>query len=153
MLQATCQLWDKHLAKPQFDKIFTVAEANSLIPALEIIIRELQLASHALRLRASEIAQSDPATEDMSLRKLIERYPDLRPVAKQVSKLAAHIEELGCLLKDVEQGIVDFPYQAEDETVFLCWQFGEPEVSAWHPIESGFAGRQPLPGARKVYLN
>ena len=54
------------------------------------------------------------------------------------------LTELGIELKDIEQGLVDFPALREDREVYLCWQLGEEEVAFWHEITSGFAGRQPL---------
>lgn len=70
-----------------------------------------------------------------------------------MSEIAGQIEELGCFLKDIDQGLVDFPCEVGNEIVFLCWQFGESRVIAWHPIEGGFGDRKPIPGARKAYLN
>lgn len=47
-------------------------------------------------------------------------------------------------IKDVEQGLIDFPAVIDGREVLLCWKDGEPEVAFWHPPETGFAGRQPL---------
>ena len=55
---------------------------------------------------------------------------------------------MGCFLKDIDQGLVDFPFlieadgDDEDEVVFLCWQYGEPHIVAWHSIEGGFGQRR-----------
>jgi hypothetical protein len=57
------------------------------------------------------------------------------------------IEESGVHLKDVQLGLVDFPAERDGERIYLCWQFGEPEVAFWHTLDAGFAGRQPLPGS------
>lgn len=141
------------MAKHRFEKVFTPEEANALIPRLEVLVRALQVQADDLRLRIRETAQNEPGAAGMPLPDLIERYPPLRQNAVRMAKLAGEVEEFGCLLKDIEQGLIDFPCEAEDEVVFLCWQFGEREVVAWHPIEDGFAGRRPLPGASKPYLN
>jgi hypothetical protein len=60
------------------------------------------------------------------------------------------VNALGCLVKDVEQGLVDFYSMLDGEAVFLCWQFGEPGVTHWHPVDEGFAGRQPIEGVMVV---
>ena len=53
----------------------------------------------------------------------------------------------------MQLGLIDFPAELDGEIVYLCWQFGEPEVAFWHRIEDGFAGRRPLPGPpRPRYL-
>lgn len=77
----------------------------------------------------------------------------MRPFAAKMADAASEIESMGCFLKDVEQGLVDFPCASGSDAIFLCWQFGEPRIVAWHPIDSGFSGRQPLPGVPKPYLN
>ena len=78
---------------------------------------------------------------------IVGRYPELRSFATNMADAAAQIEAFGCILKDIDLGLIDFPYDAGDEVVFLCWQFGEPRVVAWHSVDSGFSERQPLPGA------
>jgi hypothetical protein len=52
---------------------------------------------------------------------------------------------VGCIFKGFEGGLVDFHSQLQGRDVYLCWRLGEPDVGHWHEIESGFAGRQPLP--------
>ncbi len=54
------------------------------------------------------------------------------------------LQELGCELKDLDQGLVDFPAYRNGQLVYLCWKRGEEHISFWHELESGFAGRQPL---------
>jgi hypothetical protein len=138
----------------RFKKFFTPAKANELIPRLEAAIRELQVTVGVLRRRIAELSKFEPAAHRLSLPQLIERYPELRESAEQLGQAAKKIEAHGCVLKDIDQGLVDFPWEMEeDQVVFLCWQFGEPAVIAWHPVDAGFAQRQPLPGAPKRYLN
>ena len=74
-------------------------------------------------------------------------------LADDMAKLCAQIDQHGCFLKDIDLGLVDFPGEVDNQVVFLCWQFGEQRISAWHEIESGFSGRRPLSGAPKPYLN
>lgn len=51
------------------------------------------------------------------------------------------LEEMGCLVRHIDEGIVDFPAVRYGKQVYLCWRLGEPEVSYWHDMKSGFAGR------------
>ncbi len=117
-------------------------------------IRDLQTKAGELRQLIADLVKLDSAARELPLPQIIERYPQLREAAAQIAQTAEKIEAYGCLLKDIDQGLVDFPWEMEeDRVVFLCWQFGEPAVIAWHPVEAGFAQRQPLPGAPKRYLN
>jgi hypothetical protein len=73
----------------------------------------------------------------------LERLKDL---AAAVAEVVEQINGLGCLVKDVELGLVDFYSMRENEPVFLCWQFGEPAVTHWHGLDEGFGSRQPVEG-------
>ena len=149
----------KALSKHRFDKLFSADEANELIPRLEILIRDLQVQAGVMRTRVAELSRFDDKLSQLDLSKVIARYPELRPIASRMSEIASEIQEMGCFLKDIDQGLVDFPFlieadgDQEDDVVFLCWQYGEPRIVAWHSVESGFGQRQPLPGATKPLLN
>jgi len=54
------------------------------------------------------------------------------------------VEKRGIVIKDADRGLVDFPALRDGEEVFLCWELGEPEIAFWHPLDEGYAGRQPL---------
>ena len=60
----------------------------------------------------------------------------------------AAIHRRGCLIKDLELGLVDFYALAGDRLVMLCWKIDEPEIQHWHTLDGGFAGRQPLKRAK-----
>lgn len=61
-----------------------------------------------------------------------------------ISRAVAELERVDIVLRDVDRGLVDFPALRDGNEVYLCWIVDEPEVGHWHPIDSGFAGRQPL---------
>ena len=67
-------------------------------------------------------------------------------LVEEINAVVEQVNELGCLVKDLDAGLVDFYGIREGEPVFLCWQFGEPAVAHWHPVEEGFASRQPIEG-------
>lgn len=52
--------------------------------------------------------------------------------------------EAGIVLRDIEQGLLDFPGERNGEDIYLCWRLGEPSVDFWHGTDTGFASRQPL---------
>ena len=141
------------MANDPFKKLFDEDDANELIPRLELLVQRAQLQVHSLRKRISEIAKVDDSILGLELSDIIERHPELSSYTESIAAAAGAIEELGCVLKDLDTGLIDFPAQLGDEVVFLCWQSGEPKVIAWHSIDGGFAGRQPIPGTSKPYLN
>lgn len=69
-------------------------------------------------------------------------------VESEARELAGVIDELleyGVEVKDIDDGLVDFPALRHGETVLLCWKLGEDEVRYWHTVEAGFVGRRELP--------
>ncbi len=72
----------------------------------------------------------------------------LRAAVEEANQLLAEIHSLGCLVKDVDLGLVDFPARLNGEPVLLCWRLGEPRVAYYHGEHEGFRGRKPIPPAR-----
>jgi hypothetical protein len=54
------------------------------------------------------------------------------------------IQEAGCIIKDLDVGLVDFPARLNNEDVLLCWRLGENRIRFWHRPDEGFAGRKPI---------
>jgi hypothetical protein len=65
--------------------------------------------------------------------------------SRRLARCVGRIHEFGALVKDLDQGLVDFPARSRHGDVLLCWKVGEPEIAWWHGPEDGFAGRRPLP--------
>ena len=134
------------------NRVFTIEEANALIPRLEIILSQLQ--QHSQVLREVITSLSDPAgevPEDLTTEQLLALRPDVRPVAAAMEDLLRDIEATGAHFKGLALGLVDFPAELEGETILLCWQYGEKEIGYYHTYDGGFAGRQPLhPGVERV---
>jgi hypothetical protein len=136
-------------------KFFTVEEANALVGflegALERIRRNKQLylwlneEIEILKLIAG-CGASETNSDSVLLR---DKTAKFETVTRSVQKDIAAINDSGCVLRDVDTGVVDF-YSIQDGTVvFLCWQQGEDSVKYFHSIRSGFSGRQPLMGQQQ----
>lgn len=70
---------------------------------------------------------------------------DVEAVARGLAALVDEIREHGAEVKDLDEGLIDFPALRRGETVLLCWRLGEDEIAYWHRVEDGFAGRRRLP--------
>lgn len=72
-------------------------------------------------------------------------------LAESLKAALERIQSTGCLVKDLDTGLLDFPAIINNEEVFLCWRLGEERIRFWHRQNEGFAGRKPLdpddPGA------
>lgn len=130
-------------------KIFTLDEAQSLLPVVESLLNRAMEAKQA----AQELEEKQQAL----MRRVFERGGLLVDVVKvQKRKVALEalvqrakdsleeIDSIGVQIKDLDIGLLDFPCLLEGETVLLCWKRGEERIDFWHRIEDGFAGRQPI---------
>ncbi len=132
-------------------KIFTLEEANALLPALELEFGRLARLRSELGPLIEALGGPETAVEILQEGRAPaagrERVADrLRSVAGEIRAGVERVNALGCVVKDIEAGLVDFFAMRDEEPVFLCWQFGEPAVAHWHTVEEGFAGRRPIEG-------
>jgi hypothetical protein len=72
------------------------------------------------------------------------RRAEREKATQEARDTLAEIDEIGVQVKDLAQGLLDFPCVMEGQTVLLCWKLGEKEIGFWHTEEDGFAGRKPL---------
>ncbi len=127
------------------ERLFTLEEANSLIPKLEIIMARLQQLTARLRDEVAELTiRSGTSAEEEAISSVVQQRPELDAALREVRKLIDDIGECGGQLKGVDLGLVDFPCELHGETILLCWQFGEKEISYYHALDGGFGGRKLL---------
>ena len=124
-------------------KLFTVEDANSLLPTVRGIVRKVQRAY--ARVSASQ-EQARAAAEGASRGGGgMEGGAAYVESLSELAEASGELEELGVQLKDYVRGLIDFPTLREGRVVLLCWQMGEGDrLEWWHEVEAGFAGRQPL---------
>src|SRR6202795_1512874 len=65
-------------------------------------------------------------------------------LAEALKSALNRILETGCLIKDLEAGLLDFPSLVNNEEVYLCWKLGEGRIRFYHRQDEGFSGRKPL---------
>ena len=70
---------------------------------------------------------------------------DIEEVAREIASCIAELDQVGCVFKGFEPGLVDFYGQLDGRDVFWCWREGEDTITHYHEIETGFAGRRPVP--------
>ena len=124
-------------------KLFTIQEANALLPSVRGILAGIQQAHRGLaQYRDQAKKASDAADQGGGGLKYGVVYATL---LTELASYIAELERIGVQLKDFERGLVDFPSLREGRVVFLCWQMGEgDELEWWHDVDAGFAGRTPL---------
>lgn len=130
-------------------KRFTLEEARRILPEVSGLLRE----AVSVKAGYEEAENSFQAlTQKVMLRGGMavdrERALDLRSrrdrCAQHLKRTLEKIQETGCLIKDLDTGLVDFPTLFRGEEVYLCWKLDEPDITFWHGVDEGFAGRKTI---------
>jgi hypothetical protein len=129
-------------------RVFTIAEANAMLPLVRAITRDLVLMSREVidrherveHLKAGrEITSGDPYDEELA-----QIEDELAKDRKRLHEFVEELRQLGVEPKSGVDGIVDFPAMFDGELVYLCWKLDEAEILYWHALDGGFNARQPL---------
>jgi hypothetical protein len=126
---------------PTFEKHFTLEEAREHLPELRRQFARIQKLLTVLQKAQGEMER---------VLRLIQsnghgsNHPDYGAEIKELQERIADITGKGIEIKNLAQGLVDFPHWRDGEEVYLCWLYGEDDIRYWHTLEGGFAGRQPL---------
>ena len=130
-------------------KRFTLAEAQRLIPHVDLLLRQ------ALE-RKDDYEKAERAIQDFNERVMmmggvmVDRHRALDnksrrdAAASQLRDAIEAVQGTGCLIKDLDIGLVDFPTLFRGVEVYLCWKLGEKGIEFWHGVDEGFRGRKPI---------
>jgi len=131
------------------DRTFTLQEAQTLLPVLESLLRtaidgrkfiesvdnEFQELAHRVFLSGGLF---------INIVSLARRKAEREKTVQRVKDAVAEIDAIGVQVKDLDIGLLDFPCEVDGRTVLLCWKLGEKEITHWHGVSEGFAGRKPI---------
>ncbi|HXA65543.1 MAG TPA: DUF2203 domain-containing protein [Bryobacteraceae bacterium] len=130
-------------------RFFTLQQAEQLLPEVESAIRD------AIALK-SEYQQAESEWQDFARRvtmlggvlvdhsKVRAQKNQRESVALRLKEVIERIHDFGCVVKDLDIGLIDFPTQLHGEEVYLCWKLGESGIQFWHGVHEGFRGRKPI---------
>ncbi len=132
-------------------KVFTVKEADGLLPritktldeafALNERIKSLTMDVESLiSIWGRDVLDKGHIDNAYYFSKIAEREETFQTLIKKVNEIQA----LGCIVKDIDSGLVDFYYDKDGELVFLCWKYGEEKINHWHPVNEGFKSRREI---------
>lgn len=122
-------------------KYFNLPEAEALIPEVSKCLKSAQNTKEKIEAKVeswrkvqSRIGPADEA--------VMRGQVDF--LASELERQLGKITEMGCLPKDLDLGLVDFPARIEGREAYLCWKLGEDKISFWHGLTDGFSGRKAL---------
>jgi hypothetical protein len=128
---------------------FTVAEANAALAHVRPLVERMvvQRREHLEALERQEVLESRIRGNGGGIppADLADANAGVERVARSLAHTVDEIAEHGAEVKDLDEGLVDFPALRRGETVLLCWKLGEDEIRYWHTVDDGFPGRQELP--------
>ena len=132
------------------EKHFTLEEADQLLPRLQAILeqlvsvrREMGAKQHKMEELRAHVRGNGATAEGRLFATLKE---ELESMARELRQGIEQIEGFGCVVKDLDTGLIDFPALRQGQEVFLCWRLGEERIGFWHTTQEGFSGRKPLGG-------
>ena len=132
----------------QFERMFTVEDANATLPLVGAICRDLSSLSHEVVERKERLsvllAGRDENRDDLYRQELVQIEEELKRDTARVEEYVQELRDLGVEPKVGTEGLVGFPSMMDGRVVFLSWKLDETEVLFWHEIEEDFSGRQPL---------
>ncbi len=127
---------------------FTPEEANLLLPRVEPLLRGLVEQRRTLRGQQEIVAAFQAKARGNGG---VSRGPEVLAARQAVERLTARIRQgleevqaLGCVLKDLDMGLVDFPAIRNGVEVYLCYRLGEDRIAFWHGTDEGYSSRKPL---------
>ncbi len=122
-------------------RYFSVEEANQVVRQIQPLLSKiLEIRQRVLERRPELIPLLQKVRGNGGNRQASELVDEFR----RLEELVELIQASGAIVKDINQGLIDFPHWRDGREVYLCWQFGEDEIRYWHEIDAGYAGRQPL---------
>jgi hypothetical protein len=128
---------------------FYLSEAESLLPQVSAWIQEAvslksecQEAENKIEALSQKVMLYGGIIVDRGRAQAVRQRRD--DTLEQLKATVEKIHETGCMVKDLDKGLVDFPTLFRGEEVYLCWKMDEPAIQFWHGVEEGFAGRKQI---------
>ncbi len=128
----------------QFARYFTLHEAETILP---VVSRKMEVIRALKRQTDDKIARWEAPLSPESVQSPVEEVlmkSQINFIVSQINREIEALHGLGCLMKDIDRGLVDFPTRMEGRECFLCWRFGEKRIGFWHGTAEGFSNRKPI---------
>lgn len=140
--------------------VLTLEAANALVPELNDLVGGQLERREAIEVALTELARLTGQTRgDLTPRaqddeEAREKKRDILARIDAYQRAWRRLDEMGGVLKDPARGLVDFYGRIEAKLVWLCWCYGEREITHYHQLDEGFSARKPIDAkARKNALN
>jgi len=156
------------MSQHEYEKHFSLEEAVTLLPYVRTLSEETQgeldrirgeiilykrIAQVRLEEELDELSEKleeekgeGPPPELSSHEDIVDLLDDKVSQYEKVAKdYIVALNDKGVQVKDIEKGLVDFPYLDQNgKEYFLCWHLGEEALLFFHELHTGYGGRMPI---------
>jgi hypothetical protein len=122
-------------------RFFTVEEARQLLPSLKELMGQVMVISHRLEEYRDVVQELADSASSNTGGPEGTAYLD---IVISLQSCLTQLQETGCVLRSLQDGLIDFPHLKQGREIYLCWKYGEEDIRFWHEVDEGFAGRTPL---------
>ncbi len=122
-------------------RFLTVEEARQLLPSLKELMGQVMVISHRLEEYRDLVQQLADSASSNTGGPEGTAYLD---IVISLQSCLTQLQETGCVLRSLQDGLIDFPHLKQGREIYLCWKYGEEDIRFWHEVDEGFAGRTPL---------
>ncbi|HLC84813.1 MAG TPA: DUF2203 domain-containing protein [Candidatus Nanoarchaeia archaeon] len=120
----------------------TLEQAQQLIATVSPLMRDVMRLKRSLdELNTIEIEYDDEAQEEIDF---ISINKDFHRLNYQFYRKLELLEKQGCIVKDIDLGLIDFLSVFQGKEILLCWRFGEDAIDFYHEIDQGYQDRKPI---------
>ena len=124
----------------QFQKHYSREEARVLLPEIREWLERLTFLRGDMEAREEQLSELMKPGKDLGgelVNSCVRTMAEMKSILLEFFKREIQI-------KDLDRGLIDFPALRDGKEVFLCWEKSEEDISFWHDLEAGYAGREPL---------
>ena len=126
-------------------RYYSLIEAEGVLPEVRSLVGRMQKIKKALDLLCSiEIEYRDDGLDFPGESKFTQMNKEYHKLNYQFFIFLEQFECFGCVLKDLDQGLVDFFSVFNGREIVLCWKAGEKNIRYWHELDVGFSARKPI---------
>lgn len=132
--------------RPKKRKLYTLQEANAMLPLLRSILRDVTTLQAELRERYARLTgvQKTEGMDRAHREEVQHMIEEFERCQDRMREYEFELEKLGVELKDYDTGLIDFRHMKDGREVYLCWKLDESEVAHWHELNAGFSGRKTI---------
>jgi len=132
-------------------RVFTVDEASRLIPKLEEMVDALAKKKQDMQKKHDQLLVLDLIAGDKIQdynskdgKEYLDKSAELETLILSFEEDLIRFNQMGCFLRDIDHGVVDFFYVRNNELIYLCWKRGEKKITSWHDLDSAYNEKKPL---------